>query len=362
MRLPRRSPRVAAHDSEEVHVSGYSPPLRFMILVALALAHAGVALADVVQVPVDSLLNGRPVTTLTGGQIVTWTAGVDDTDGLMTEAAEAYLDQTGTALPDDGTFPTDSRHPEIVLHFSNDASATSSQALSVPDAGSFAVPVPVATYSSVYLVFTSSYGASALTVTMNYVDGSSVATNVTVPDWATGAPADDPVLFDLISGMHKWTNQNQEVDTPSHTLTGVELTAEPGKVLTAIQVEKPNAGQLLIFWGATGVATGAVGADGGADAADDASADADATSDGSLDSSEDQAAESATDAPDAYNDATGAEQSSFGSTGGSAPGEGGCSLGRSRCAAVPSSGCLVWILLGGAVLRRRARKPQLPAT
>ena len=246
MRLPRRSPRVAAHDSEEVRVSGYSPPLRFMILVVLALAHAGVALADVVQVPVDSLLNGRPVTTLTGGRIVTWTAGVDDTDGLMTEAAEAYLDQTGTALPDDGTFPTNSRHPEIVLHFSNDASATSSQALSVPDAGSFAVPVPVATYSSVYLVFTSSYGASALTVTMNYVDGSSVVTNVTVPDWATGAPADDPVLFDLISGMHKWTNQNQEVNTPSHTLTGVELTAEPGKVLTAIQVEKPNAGQLLI--------------------------------------------------------------------------------------------------------------------
>ncbi len=362
MRLPRRSPRAAAHDSEEVHVSGYPPPLRFMILVALALAHAGVALADVVQVPVDPLLNGRPVTTLSGGQIVTWTAGVDDTDGLMTEAAEANLDQTGTALPDDGTFPTDSRHPEIVLHFSNDASATSSQALSVPDAGSFAIPVPVATYSSVYLVFTSSYGASALTATMNYVDGSSVVTNVTVPDWATGAPADDPVLFDLISGMHKWTNQNQEVDTPSHTLTGVELTAEPGKVLTAIQVEKPNAGQLLIFWGATGVATGTVGTDGGADAADDASADADATSDGSLDSSEDQASESATDAPDAYNDATGAEQSSFGSTGGSAPGEGGCSLGRSRSAAVPNSRCLVWILLGGAVLRRRARKPQLPAT
>jgi hypothetical protein len=337
-----------------------------MIPVALTLAHVGVASADVVQVPVDSLLNGRPVTTLTGGQIVTWTAGVDDTDGLMTEAAEAHLGQTGTALPDDGTFPTDSRHPEIVLHFSNDASATSSQALPVPEAGSFAVPVPVATYSSIYLVFTSSYGASTLTVTMNYMDGSSVMTNVTVPDWAMGAPACDPVLFDLISGMHKWTNQNQEVDTPSHTLTGVELTAEAGKVLIAIQVEKPNAGQLLIFWGATGVATGTVGADGGADAAEQASADADAdaTSDGTLDSSEDQASESAKDAPNAYTDATGAELSSVGSTGGSAAGEGGCSLGRSRCAAVPNSRCLAWILLvlGGAVLRRRARKPQLPAT
>ena len=340
-----------------------------MVPVALALAYAGVASADVVQVPVDSLLNGRPVTTLTAGHIVTWTAGVDDTDGLMTEAAEAYLGQTGTALPDDGTFPTDSRHPEIVLHFSDDASATSSQALPVPDAGSFAVPVPAATYSSVYLVFTSSYGASALTVTMNYMDGSSVMTNVTVPDWATGAPADDPVLFDLISGMHKWTNQNQEVDTPSHTLTGVELTAEPGKVLTAIQVEKPNAGQLLIFWGATGVATGAVGADGsaeaaadgGAEAATDANAAADATSDGSLDSSADQASESATDAPDATTDATGAEPSSFGSTRGSAASEGGCSLGRSHRAAVPCSPCLAWILLGGAALRRRAHKLRAPA-
>jgi hypothetical protein len=208
------------------------------------------------------LLDGRPVTTWTAGQIVTWTVGVDDTDGLMTAAAEAQLNQTGVALPDDGTFPSDARHPDIVLHFSNAAPASAPQAHSVMGAGQFDIPVAEGTYTSVFLIFTSSKGASPLGFTLTYADGSSSTANVTVPDWAMGAPANDPTLFDLIGGMHKWTAQNQEIDTPNHTLTGVQFAPTAGKALSSIRVNKPDATPVLWFWGATGVASSLVDAGG----------------------------------------------------------------------------------------------------
>ena len=52
---------------------------------AAALAFARIASADtIVQVPIDALLNARPVSTLTGGVIVTWSPmqGVDDISAL----------------------------------------------------------------------------------------------------------------------------------------------------------------------------------------------------------------------------------------------------------------------------------------
>jgi hypothetical protein len=251
--------------------------------IAASLARTGAAAADeVVQVPIDSLLDGRPVTTWTAGQIVTWTVGVDDTDGLMTATAEAQLNETGVALPDDGTFAGDATHPEIVLHFSNAAPAAAPQAHYVMGAGQFDIPVAEGAYTSVFLIFTSSKGGSALGFTLTYADGSSSTANVTVPDWAMGAPANDPALFDLIGGMHKWTAQNQEIDTPNHTLTGVQLAPTAGKALSSIRVNKPDAMPTLWFWGATGVASSLVDAgeppmDAASDAAADVGTAADAT-------------------------------------------------------------------------------------
>src|SRR5258708_5430768 len=85
-------------------------------------AVARVARADqVVQVPVDALLNARAVTTLTGGRLVTWTVGIDgngSADGYLTAAASKFHNDPPAlkALPDDGRFPADARHPEVVLH------------------------------------------------------------------------------------------------------------------------------------------------------------------------------------------------------------------------------------------------------
>jgi hypothetical protein len=231
-------------------------PLAFGVF---ALWEPRAASADqVVQIQVDSLLNGRPVSTFTGGAVVRWTTGVDQNDGFATTAAVAALKQSGPALPDDGVFAADATHPEMALHFSNAAAADSEQAHIVPAAGDFELDVPRANYSKLFLAITSSSGDSALSVTLNYADGSPTLVTFTLPDWGTGKPlpTNPPIFFDLIAGLHKWDAQDNSVDTPSHALTGVELSPVATQTLTSVQVSKPNAAQYLVFWGAAGITTG----------------------------------------------------------------------------------------------------------
>ncbi len=331
---------------------------------AASLARTDAAAADeVVQVPVDALLDGRPVTTWTAGQIVTWTSGVDDTDGLMTAAAEAHLNETGAALPDDGAFAADTRHPEILLHFSNAAPAAAPQAHSVMGAGQFEIPVPAGSYTSVFVIFTSSYGPCALAFTLTYGDGSSSTASVTVPDWAMGAPANDPVLFDLIGGMHKWTAQNQEIDTPNHTLTGVQLAPMAGKPLSGILVNKADATPVLWFWGATGVASSVVDAGGppGDAASVDAAADDGTAADASTPIAEAGSGEgTGQDVVDSGGSAEGSLPTDASHAGDDAAGgsdvvaqPAGCSLARS-VERGPDASWLAFVLVG-ATLRRRRR-------
>jgi hypothetical protein len=250
-----------------------------------------VAAADQpVQIPVQQLLNGRAVSTLTGGAVVPWTDGVDQSDGLVTTAVMMSLHQNGMALPDDGVFASDSRHPQVVLNFSNAAPATSKQIFYLHGAGAFEFAVPSGHYSRLFLFLLSSIGPSPLTVTMTYADGTTTAQTFTLPDWGTGMPlpTNPPIFFNLIAGMHKWNKQDQMIDTPSHTITGVELSPNSLQPMTKVAIAKPNAAQYLIFWGATGLASdvsstmdgGAAsdvpiddgGAQGGADAGVDAEA------------------------------------------------------------------------------------------
>src|SRR2546423_9279982 len=157
-------------------------------VLTLVMGFAGAAKADqVIQVPVNTLLNARAVTTLTGGRLVPWTVGVDGgglADGYMTAAASRFNNDPPTlkALPDDGRFPQDARHPEVILHFSNDADPASQQTHYVRGAGTFSFAVAPATYSRMFLFFTSSEGSSVLAVRMMYADATEVL-NITVPDY-----------------------------------------------------------------------------------------------------------------------------------------------------------------------------------
>jgi hypothetical protein len=276
-----------------------------LLLVALAATIAALparraGATEVVQIPVDGVLDARPVSTLTGGALVPWTVGIDQDDGFMTTAAAKSLHQTGAALPDDGAFAADAHHPAVVLHFSNAAPATAPQARSVSGVASFAFDVPPATYETLLLFLTSSYGDSKLEVTFQYADGTSTKTAFTMPDWGTGAalPAPPPTFFNLVGGLHKWTKAGASVDTPTHALAGVALSPAAGKTMVHLAIAKLSTAERLTFWGATGVATSRP--DAGADAPLDASADvSSATGDAADAARNDDAIDTANAIPDA---------------------------------------------------------------
>ncbi len=233
-----------------------------MTLLSL-LGIANVAHAEqVVQVPLaDGVLTARSVTTLTQGKVVPWTVGIDQggtnplSAGYMTAAASAFQNgQDGTkALPDDGKFPSDARHPEVVLHFANDADPASQQTRFVAGAGSFTIPIPSASYSKLFVFLTSAEGASALKFTLTYADGSADV-SVSLPDYVENIPANDPVLFNLASDLAKWRKQGGVQEHGGHNLSGVELVPDAGRVLNELTLEKGASGY-LVFWGATGIAT-----------------------------------------------------------------------------------------------------------
>jgi hypothetical protein len=242
-----------------------------ILLASAAGARSAVAADTVVQVDVSGLIDGRTVSTAQGTTITPWTAmqGVDgdgNADGYVTKAVETLIGKTGVALPDDGMFPADTkgRYPAIQLHFSNAAPITSPQTHQIYIAAtrgsqSFMFNVPQATYSKMFLFITASEGAANLNITLNYAGGTAPATKMyKLPDYGVGgAAAGDPTFFNLISGMHKWTATDQEVDTTTHTITGIEITPDATGMLTSIKVEKTN-GSHCVFWGATGIATSAV--------------------------------------------------------------------------------------------------------
>ena len=259
----------------------FNPRLRTLAvaLTLLSTAAARRAAADtVVQVPVDGLIDGRTVATIANGTITPWTAmqGVDgdgNGDGYVTNAVEAALktmgktvgNAIGVALPDDGMFAANARHPAVQLHFSNDAPVASPQTHQIyinASRGSqmFMFNVPNATYSKMFLFITASEGAAALTITMNYAGGTAAqVVKVMLPDYGIGGATNpnDPVFFNLIAGMRKWGGTLNEGDSTTHTITGIELNPTAGAMMTSIQVQKTN-GSHGVFWGATGIATSAV--------------------------------------------------------------------------------------------------------
>lgn len=257
-----------------------APRLACAAACLVAFSSRGALAADtVVQVPVAGIIDGRTVTTWTEGALVTWGAGqgVDgdgNADGYVTTAAEAELVKLGKtvdgkankALPDDGLFAADARHPAIQLHFSNTADKASPQTHQLyiaKGSQTMNLPVPVATYSKLFLILTASEGAAELTIKLNYAGAQPVEQKLKLPDYGIGgAQANDAVFFNLIEGMRKWTSTNQEGDGPSHTITGIELKPSATDKLMSVDITKTN-GSHVVFWGATGIATSAVDVGGG---------------------------------------------------------------------------------------------------
>jgi hypothetical protein len=182
-------------------------------------------------------------------------------------------------LPDDGLFPANTRHPDVVLHFSNDADAAAPQTHLVMPSAMFNFAVPAATYSKLFLFFNGAAGGTTIKVTFTYSDGTDTQ-NASIPDYYADVDPADPVIFDLATNQAKWSKTTQIAEANHHNISGAELHPAAGKTLTSVTVERgPNG--YLVFWGATGVATSPVaGGSGGAGGASGAAGAGDAAGSG----------------------------------------------------------------------------------
>ena len=231
------------------------------LVVGMGTAHA----ETVVQIPLTGVLDARSVTTLTQGNLVVFTLPTDGGNLQNAFATKAVAMLKGkpvaNALPDDGKFPANDKHPEVVLHFSNDADAASPQTHLVPVSGMFTFPVPAATYSKFFLFFNGAAGGTTIKVTFTYTDAMDTQ-NATIPDYYSDPT--DPTVFNLAPNLAKWDKNTTINEADHHNINGVALTTMPTKMLTSVKVERGAEGN-LVFWGATGVATSdvAVGGAGG---------------------------------------------------------------------------------------------------
>ena len=205
------------------------------ITLALLLAlGARAARADtVVQIPLPGVLDTRSVFTLTNGTIVPFTLAIDGGNGDVGTGAQngfatkavAMMKSPGNvanALPDDGHFPEDANHPDVVLSFSNAADPTSPQNhLVKPMVGAtppetFTFPVPSATYSKLFLFFHGANNGTTVKITLTYSDATTDVTNATIPDFFNDPT--DPKVFELATNLAKWTKTTTIAEANHHNI------------------------------------------------------------------------------------------------------------------------------------------------
>lgn len=205
----------------------------------------------VVQIDVSAILNARSVTTLSKGNLITWTTGIDKENGYLTMAAALFAgDHEAHALPDDPLFPASRSHPEILLHYSNEAGAEN-QTRCLADTGEFIFKVPVYKYSDLFLSLTSSYGESRLQIELTYSDGI-VWKNFTLPDWYRDIPENDSDLSYVAHNRGKWGANNNLNEKDHHNIDALNIHPDSSRNLIALKLRKLPGGY-LVFWAATGV-------------------------------------------------------------------------------------------------------------
>ena len=246
------------------------------LVAALLLLSAGTARAadTVVQVPLPGVLDARSVITYGNGAIVPFTLTIDGgggdvgTGGLQNGFATKAVamakspGNVANSLPDDGHFAADTHHPEVVLNYSN-TDATSPQChLVKPKVGAtppdiLTFPVPPATYSKLFLFFHGANGGTTLKITASYADATTDVTMATIGDFGNGSvPPANGNVFVLVGNLAKWSKTATIAEGGNHNIFGVEV--DPmAKTLMSVKVERGDTGY-LVFWGATGVATGPV--------------------------------------------------------------------------------------------------------
>lgn len=231
--------------------------MRFRLLLILTCATVCCFAQDrgsVVQIDISKLLNARPVTTFTGGKLMTWTRGIDgngDGDGYLIRAAALFNKDDGThALPDDPLFPANGSHPVIKLHYDN-GDSLHNQARFVSGDGEFSIDIPKDHYSAIYLGLTSSEGPSSLEFELIYTNSTEVKKHL-LPDYYDNISAKDPDLSYVATDLAKWGKKNVMAEKDHHNIHLLKISIDPHRKLKGIVVRKSKGGYLM-FWSATGI-------------------------------------------------------------------------------------------------------------
>ena len=204
-----------------------------------------------VQIDVGEALNTRVVTTAKDGALIPLSEDIDGAGGLATKAASDLMgNKNAHPLPDNATFAATDRHPQVVLHFSNENS-TRNQARRCVGENTFDFAVPAQKYAHLHVFLTSGQGASNIVVKLVYEDGSVDRRDLEVPDWFWELKNDDAYRSYLAVNLGKWSKDNKMIENDHHYIFALDVTPSPAKALAKVYIHKTAPG-LMVFWGATG--------------------------------------------------------------------------------------------------------------
>jgi hypothetical protein len=238
-------------------------------LAALAIITATSVFAkdpEAVQIDVKDILNARVVSTVTDGKVNKLKIDIDGAGGHATQSAAELLDpknpnpaKNAIALPNDGKFPANEKHPEVVLNY-KDGDGDANQCRRVTGANEFSFAVPEKKYTQMWLWVTSGQGPSDIHMILTYKDGTTETHDIQVPDWfwelkkdAKNPREDDKNRCNLALDLSKFSKQGPVIQNElrHHSIHGVDAQPNPAKELVKVTVKKEKGG-LMCFYGATG--------------------------------------------------------------------------------------------------------------
>lgn len=104
---------------------------------------------------------------------------------LLTQSAEDTLFDAGhTGLPDNGFFPANSDHPDVLLGYRNTDFGNNARRLSPPN-DAVTIQLPHRIFHRLQIIGISTEGTTTHTATIRYLDGTESAETITYDDWYT---------------------------------------------------------------------------------------------------------------------------------------------------------------------------------
>jgi len=206
--------------------------------------------AELIQIDTSDAFNTRTISTVVGGKLAPMRDNIDGAGGVATASAAATFGTSDPhALPDDGKFPATDKHPDIVMPYARD-DGKSNQARRSAGGDAYVLSVPAKHYAKLFLFLSSGQGPSNLEIRMRYTDHTVETRTVVVPDWYWDLKPDDKDWCYVATDLSKW-GPDKMLEKSHHSIFGLDIHPDAGKVLEKILVSKSDAG-IMVFYGATG--------------------------------------------------------------------------------------------------------------